>query len=126
MARKADQETLEEVCSESSECSQPHHRTTAPMGTPLRNVFDRISGLAAPWRRTATPRGRRIFHRDVEREEFPYSNSHCLSSYYSVFVARLAIMVSDKKRKKKGKRKKIISFALLLSFDLYVTQALKV
>ncbi|KAH0969155.1 hypothetical protein GBA52_028967, partial [Prunus armeniaca] len=36
--------------------------------------------------------GRRIFHRDVERDQFQYANAHCLSSYYSVFVARLAIM----------------------------------
>ncbi|KAL5557533.1 hypothetical protein UlMin_039769 [Ulmus minor] len=63
------------------------------MGTPLRKVFDRINGFATTLRRNTTPHGRRIFHRDVEREEFQYSNAHCLSSYYSVFVARLAIMV---------------------------------
>ncbi|GFY87908.1 histidine kinase 1 [Actinidia rufa] len=40
-----------------------------------------------------SPRSRRPFHRDVEQEEFQYASSHCLSSYYSVFVARLAIMV---------------------------------
>ncbi|KAK9948399.1 hypothetical protein M0R45_003979 [Rubus argutus] len=67
----------------------------------LRKVFDKVSGFASfPWRRnssstTTSPdgQGRRIFHRDVERDQFQYANAHCLSSYYSVFVARLAIMV---------------------------------
>ncbi|GMN29054.1 hypothetical protein TIFTF001_002269 [Ficus carica] len=65
------------------------------MATPLRKVFDRITGFATSCSctRNTTPRGRRIFHRDVEREEFQYANTYCLSSYYSVFVARLAIMV---------------------------------
>ena len=65
----------------------------SPMGTPLRKVFNRISGFASSWG-GKQPRGRRIFPRDVEREEFQYASAHCLSSYYSVFVARLAIMVS--------------------------------
>ncbi|XVF18045.1 hypothetical protein REPUB_Repub10bG0177600 [Reevesia pubescens] len=66
----------------------------SPMGTPLRKVLNRISGFASSWgiRKTA-PRGRRIFHRDVEQEEFQSASARCLSSYYSVFVARLAIMV---------------------------------
>ncbi|XP_068343829.1 histidine kinase 1-like [Pyrus communis] len=65
------------------------------MATPLGKVFNKISSFATPWRRsnTTTPLGRRIFHRDVERDQFQYGNAHCLSSYYSVFVARLAIMV---------------------------------
>ena len=85
---KADEKTHSGI----SECSPT---PTTPMGTPLRKVLDRISGFsfATPWRRNTTPRGRRIFHRDVEREEFQYATTHCLSSYYSVFVARLAIMV---------------------------------
>lgn len=85
-------EKVETTPSESSECSQT--RSTA-MATPLRKVFDRISGFATTLRRNTTPRGRRIFHRDVEREEFQYANTYCLSSYYSVFVARLAIMVGQ-------------------------------
>ncbi|KAM6540522.1 hypothetical protein CsatB_004969 [Cannabis sativa] len=66
------------------------------MGSLLKRVFDKITGFATnSWRRSTiiTPRGRRVFHRDVEREEFQYANTYCLSSYYSVFVARLAIMV---------------------------------
>lgn len=74
----------------SSEFSTPD---TTPMGTPLRKVFDRISGCALSWRNETSPRGRRIFHKPVESDEFQYANTHCLSSYYSVFVARLAIMV---------------------------------
>ncbi|XP_062143532.1 histidine kinase 1 isoform X2 [Alnus glutinosa] len=86
MEKKAD-----EIHSRSCECSPT---PSTPMGTPLRKVLDRISGFATPWKREGTaPRGRRIFHRDVEREEFQYASTHCLSSYYSVFVARLAIMV---------------------------------
>lgn len=83
---------VEETPSESSECSQTR---STPMATPLRKVFDRISGFAISCRRNTIPRGRRIFHRDVEREEFQYASTYCLSSYYSVFVARLAIMVGE-------------------------------
>ncbi|KAM1184577.1 hypothetical protein FF1_014037 [Malus domestica] len=31
--------------------------------------------------------------KDIERDQSQYGNAHCLSSYYSVFVARLTIMV---------------------------------
>uniref|UniRef100_A0A2P2IVN2 histidine kinase n=1 Tax=Rhizophora mucronata TaxID=61149 RepID=A0A2P2IVN2_RHIMU len=65
-----------------------------PMASnPLRKFFDRIRASAISWRRNTTPQGRRIFHRDVEQEEFQYASTHCLSSYYSVFMVRLAIMV---------------------------------
>ncbi|KAJ9172660.1 hypothetical protein P3X46_015874 [Hevea brasiliensis] len=77
--------------------------TTSPEGSPttkaptayslLRKVFDKILGFVTSWRRNTTSRGRRIFHRDVEKDEFQYASTHCLSSYYSVFVVRLAIMV---------------------------------
>lgn len=69
------------------------------MGTPLvRRAFGCISGLARPCRNqagAASPHDRdRIFRADVEQEEqFQYAKTHCLSSYYSIFVARLAIMV---------------------------------
>ncbi|TYI54049.1 hypothetical protein E1A91_D11G048600v1 [Gossypium mustelinum] len=67
----------------------------SPMGTPLRKVLNRISGLASSCGRKTAPGGqvRRFFHRDVEQEEFQYASVRCLSSYYSVFVVRLAIMV---------------------------------
>jgi hypothetical protein len=88
MEKKAD-----EIHSRNCECSPTR---STPMGTPLRKVLDRISGFATPWKREGTAsRCRRIFHRDVEREEFQYASTHCLSSYYSVFVARLAIMVCE-------------------------------
>lgn len=83
---------IEETHPGSCECSPA---PSTPMATPLRKVLHRISGFATPWKRSIAPRGRRIFHRDVEREEFPYAGAHCLSSYYSVFVARLAIMVCE-------------------------------
>ncbi|XP_020208267.1 histidine kinase 1 [Cajanus cajan] len=62
------------------------------MGTNCRHVFDRLHNFATCWKKRSTPTGRRIFHRDVEKEEFQYASTQCLSSYYSVFVVRLAIM----------------------------------
>ncbi|XVF59799.1 hypothetical protein PTKIN_Ptkin07bG0304700 [Pterospermum kingtungense] len=88
------------MAEESFQSSPPRIRSetspilaSSPMGTPLRKVFNRISGFGSCWGRKTVPRGRRIFHGDVEQEELQYSSAHCLSSYYSVFVARLAIMV---------------------------------
>ncbi|XP_010548269.1 PREDICTED: histidine kinase 1 [Tarenaya hassleriana] len=67
----------------------------SPMGSKnIRKVFDKMTEWVTPWRsNSAAPRGRRIFRGDVEQDEFQYASSHCLSSYYSVFVVRLAIMV---------------------------------
>lgn len=69
-----------------------------PMGSRKRKkigkVFDKMTEWVTPWRsKSEMPRERRIFRGDVEQEEFQYASSHCLSSYYSVFVVRLAIMV---------------------------------
>ncbi|KAG5530031.1 hypothetical protein RHGRI_030409 [Rhododendron griersonianum] len=64
------------------------------MASQLKRVFKRISGFANSWERNQSPSGsRRTFHRDVEQDEFQYASNHCLSSYYSVFVVRLTIMV---------------------------------
>lgn len=69
---------------------------SAPMFiSPLTKLFNNIMGFASSWRRNTAHRRRRIFHRDVEQDEFQYASTHCLSSYYSVFVVRLAIMVGD-------------------------------
>ncbi|KAG5245519.1 histidine kinase family protein [Salix suchowensis] len=76
----------------SNECSPSVGTDTAIMATPLRKVCDRILGFASSCRKNTAPYGRRIFYRDVEQDEFQYGNTHCLSSYYSVFVVRLAIM----------------------------------
>ncbi|RDX82119.1 Histidine kinase 1, partial [Mucuna pruriens] len=62
------------------------------MGTKCRHVFDKLQSFATCWKKRSTPTGRRIFHRDVEKEDFQYASTQCLSSYYSVFVVRLAIM----------------------------------
>ncbi|KAG1359424.1 putative Histidine kinase 1 [Cocos nucifera] len=43
-------------------------------------------------RSSALPQ-RRMTHEEAEEEEFSYRTTPCLSSYYSIFVARLAIMV---------------------------------
>ncbi|KAL7231290.1 hypothetical protein ACSBR2_009538 [Camellia fascicularis] len=98
MAKKV-QETHSSINSESS--PPP---TTPPMASLLRRVrvfFNRISGFTinssetnqSPRSSSSSSSSRRTFHRDVEQEEFLYASSHCLSSYYSVFVVRLAIMV---------------------------------
>ncbi|KAH7848760.1 hypothetical protein Vadar_007409 [Vaccinium darrowii] len=64
------------------------------MASQLKRVCKRISDFCNSCERNQSPSGsRRTFHRDVEPEEFQYASSHCLSSYYSVFVVRLAIMV---------------------------------
>lgn len=69
----------------------------SPMGwrkKKISKVFDKMSQWVTPWRsKSELPSERRIFRGDVEQEEFQYASSHCLSSYYSVFVVRLAIMV---------------------------------
>ncbi|KFK40157.1 hypothetical protein AALP_AA3G337600 [Arabis alpina] len=60
----------------------------------ISKVFDKMTQWVTPWRsKSDLPRERRILRGDVEQEEFQYASSHCLSSYYSVFVVRLAIMV---------------------------------
>lgn len=73
------------------------------MATPLtmKTVFESIcisSGLAGSWSRRRAPRGRRMIQKDAadqqQDDEFQHAGARCLSSYYSVFVARLAIMVS--------------------------------
>ena len=53
----------------------------------LRRIFDKIHDAVN------SNHSRRGIHRDVEQEELQCTNTNCLSSYYSVFVARLAIMV---------------------------------
>ncbi|GAU34201.1 hypothetical protein TSUD_209830 [Trifolium subterraneum] len=63
------------------------------MATKCMHVFDRLMFSVTCWKKSRTQTGRRKFHRDVEKEEFQYASTQCLSSYYSVFVVRLAIMV---------------------------------
>lgn len=73
------------------------------MATPLtlKRVFESIcisSGIAGSWRSRRAPRSRRMIQKDAadqqQGDEFQHAAARCLSSYYSVFVARLAIMVS--------------------------------
>ncbi|KAL1191939.1 Histidine kinase 1 [Cardamine amara subsp. amara] len=68
----------------------------SPMGSnkKMNKVFDKMTQWVTPWRSNSeSPRERMILRGDVEQDEFQYASSHCLSSYYSVFVVRLAIMV---------------------------------
>ncbi|GAB4847551.1 Histidine kinase 1, variant 2 [Ancistrocladus abbreviatus] len=62
-------------------------------GTSVRlqpeNVF---SGCLHKSLRTSLPRSRKRLNGDLSQEESQYASSYCLSSYYSVFVVRLAIM----------------------------------
>lgn len=78
--------------SETSLCSSD---SSLPMVNKYKYMFTRLFRFSNSWKKSNSPRGRRIFHKDVEKEEFQYASSHCLSSYYSVFVVRLAIMVSE-------------------------------
>lgn len=64
-----------------------------PMTSFGKRVFDRIHAAVNSWEKKHSPCRRKSLHRDVEQEELQCSNTNCLSSYYSVFVARLAIMV---------------------------------
>ncbi|KAF5768996.1 putative histidine kinase response regulator and transcription factor RR-A-type family [Helianthus annuus] len=66
---------------------------TSPMATFIRRVFVRIHSAVDSWEKNHSPCRRRGLHRDVEQDELQHINTNCLSSYYSVFVARLAIMV---------------------------------
>lgn len=71
---------------------------TKPMRSLLRRVFKTVPGLPSSWGNNnsiQSPRNRTTFQRDVEQEDLQCAGAHCLSSYYSVFVARLAMMVCD-------------------------------
>ncbi|KAK2984499.1 hypothetical protein RJ640_016885 [Escallonia rubra] len=63
------------------------------MGSLLKRISSRVSVFAKSWGKSAFTESRRTFHRDVEQEDIEYAGARCLSSYYTVFVARLAIMV---------------------------------
>lgn len=63
-----------------------------PTGHSRRNMFNDCFCFGTTCRNNLTSGFRRRFRGDVE-EEFHYAGSYCLSSYYSVFVVRLAIMV---------------------------------
>lgn len=91
MAEEGDRRNYSSTAS-SNDCSPTIGTDTPIMATPLRKVCARILGFASSCRKNTAPYGRRIFYRDVEQDEFQYGNTHCLSSYYSVFVVRLAIM----------------------------------
>ncbi|CAN1122419.1 Histidine kinase 1 [Linum perenne] len=82
-----------------SECSVP---SSPYMASPFTRFLDMIGSLPTwSWwssnnsthQGSGRRRRRRVFHRDVEQDEFHTATAHCLSSYYSVFVVRLAIMV---------------------------------
>ncbi|KAE9614589.1 hypothetical protein Lal_00012239 [Lupinus albus] len=55
------------------------------MGTKCTRLFDR--------NKNKNPSHITTFQRDIENDEFHFSSTQCLSSYYSVFVVRLAIML---------------------------------
>ncbi|KAI3798828.1 hypothetical protein L1987_34108 [Smallanthus sonchifolius] len=67
--------------------------STPPMASFVKRVFGKIQSAVNSWERNHSPCKRRSLHRDVEQEDLQHINTNCLSSYYSVFVARLAIMV---------------------------------
>ncbi|XP_021727592.1 histidine kinase 1-like [Chenopodium quinoa] len=71
--------------------SEPSSPKTPPVESPRKNAFSRFLCFGSTCKGSPTLRLRRRLRGDVE-EEFQYASSDCLSSYYSVFVVRLAIM----------------------------------
>ncbi|KAK9062053.1 hypothetical protein SSX86_019237 [Deinandra increscens subsp. villosa] len=63
------------------------------MASFIKRIFVKIHSAVNSWERNHSLCRRKSLHRDVEQEELQHANTNCLSSYYSVFVARLAIMV---------------------------------
>ncbi|GAA0139974.1 histidine kinase receptor of two-component system [Lithospermum erythrorhizon] len=64
-----------------------------PRGSFLRRGVRRMFSFVDHCRREHSVCNRRSFRRDVEEELQSASNPPCLTSYYSVFVVRLAIMI---------------------------------
>ncbi|KAL8124098.1 histidine kinase 1-like [Apium graveolens] len=63
------------------------------MGSSLRKIFIKFPSFAKSWGAyTQSPRNQRPFLRDAQHGNLRCASAECLSSYYSVFVARLAIM----------------------------------
>ncbi|KAK6924505.1 Signal transduction response regulator, receiver domain [Dillenia turbinata] len=78
----------------SSASAESSPTSASPMRSNLTSVFKRITRRIPSFRNgNLSPHSQRSLHGDVEQEEFQYASTSCLSSYYSVFVARLAIMV---------------------------------
>ncbi|KAH9621926.1 hypothetical protein KSS87_022205 [Heliosperma pusillum] len=73
----------------SSESSSPRTSQESPR---RKTMSDKFFCFSSSCRSNPTLRFRRQLHGDVD-EELQYPSSYCLSSYYSVFVVRLAIMV---------------------------------
>ncbi|RWR92329.1 histidine kinase 1-like protein [Cinnamomum micranthum f. kanehirae] len=69
--------------------------TSHPPISRWRRLFNRLLPLIT-WNNKGTSSGpcqQRMVHGEDEEQGLQYSNTHCFSSYYSVFVARLAIML---------------------------------
>ncbi|KAJ0096730.1 hypothetical protein Patl1_29105 [Pistacia atlantica] len=64
------------------------------MTTPRRRALHRLTGFtrSLSCRRKRAPSGRRMCPTD-QQDDFQQASTHCLTSYYSVFVVRLAIMI---------------------------------
>ncbi|KAJ0039848.1 hypothetical protein Pint_28471 [Pistacia integerrima] len=64
------------------------------MTTPRRRALHRLTGFtrSLSCRRKRAPSGRRMCPVD-QQDDFQQASTHCLTSYYSVFVVRLAIMI---------------------------------
>lgn len=60
-------ENKDKLCLGSSVCSAT---SNSPMGNKCRYMFNRLSSFVTSLKKSSKPRGQRIFHRDVEKEEF--------------------------------------------------------
>ena len=83
---------LESMADNSNKTSSESSSPRTPMGSPQSKLLHKFFCFSTCCRSNPTLRVRRRLRGDVE-EEFQYASSDCLSSYYSVFVVRLAIMV---------------------------------
>ncbi|KAJ4963336.1 hypothetical protein NE237_023275 [Protea cynaroides] len=64
-----------------------------PTGFRLRRFCNQFCGCISKQSENQAPCKQQIRKGEVQEDEFQYPSAQCLSSYYSVFAARLAIMV---------------------------------
>ncbi|XP_017701506.2 histidine kinase 1-like [Phoenix dactylifera] len=70
------------------------HQTSSAVMKPLAKLFKKLQAFVkCRENRTSILPQREIVPGQPEEEEFSYQTTRCLPSYYSIFVARLAIMV---------------------------------
>lgn len=77
------------------EAQTEDHQDTADTKAPMTEILKKFYSIFIPVDRRSqfVNNQRRSADGEVDEEDFTYPTTRCLSSYYSIFVARLAIMV---------------------------------